>query len=112
MVADRICFHLDEHMDHDIAAALRRHGVNATTTADVGLRTANDATQFKYAKFQRRVIVTDDTDFLRLAAVSSAHPGIVICRRQVLSTREIIRGLILIYEVLTPEEMVGRVEFL
>ena len=111
-MAERIRFHLDEHMDPDIAAALRRHGVDATTTVDVGLRTANDGTQFEYAKFQRRVIVSDDGDFLRLAAADFTHPGIVICRRQFLSIREIIRGLILIYEVLTPEEMVGRVEFL
>jgi predicted nuclease of predicted toxin-antitoxin system len=110
-VAERICFHFDEHMDPDIAAALRRHGVDATTTVDVGLRTANDATQFEYAKFQRRVIVTDDADFLRLAAANFTHPGIVICSRQILSTRDIIRGLILIYEVLTAEEMIGRVEF-
>jgi hypothetical protein len=63
-VAERIRFHLDEHIDPDIAAA------------------------------------------------NSAHSGIVICRRQFLSIREIIRGLILIYEVLTPTEMCGRVEFI
>jgi predicted nuclease of predicted toxin-antitoxin system len=111
-VAERIRFHLDEHMDPDIAAALRRHGIDATTTAETGLRTASDDGQFDYAKAQRRVIVTDDADFFRLAAANAAHPGIVICRRQFLSIRDIIRGLILIYEVLTPEEMVGRVEFM
>ena len=111
-MAERIRFHLDEHMDPDIAAALRRHGVDATTAVEVGLRTASDETQFGFAETQRRVIVTDDADFLRLAAANAAHPGIVICRRQSLSIREIIRGLILIYEVLTPGEMAGRVEFL
>ncbi len=111
-MAERIRFHFDEHMDPDIAAALRRHGIDATTTADAGLRTANDDSQFEYAKSQQRVTVTDDADFLRIAAVNFTHSGVVICHRQVLSTREIIRGLILIYEALTPEEMVGRVEFL
>ena len=111
-MAERIRFHLDEHMDPDIAAALRRHGVDATTAVEAGLRTASDDAQFGFAEAQRRVIVTDDADFLRLTAANAAHPGIVICRRQVLSIREIIRGLILIYEVLTPEEMLGRVEFL
>jgi predicted nuclease of predicted toxin-antitoxin system len=110
-VADRIRFHLDEHMDPDIAAALRRHGVDVTTAVEAGLRTASDNTQFEFAEAQRRVTVTDDADFLRLAAANAAHPGIVICHRQFLSIREIIRGLILIYEVLTPEEMVERVEF-
>jgi predicted nuclease of predicted toxin-antitoxin system len=111
MVAERIRFHLDEHMDPDIAAALRRHGVDVTTSVEAGLRTASDHRQFSFADLQRRVIVTDDADFLRLTAINAAHPGIVICHRQFLSIREIIRGLILVYEVLTPEEMVGRVEF-
>jgi predicted nuclease of predicted toxin-antitoxin system len=111
-VADRIRFHLDEHMDPDIAAALRRHGIDATTSVDAKLRTASDDAQLDYAKAERRVTITDDSDFLRLAANDAAHPGIVICRRQLLSIRDIIRGLILIYEVLTPEEMVGRVEFI
>jgi predicted nuclease of predicted toxin-antitoxin system len=111
-VAERIRFHLDEHIDPDIAAALRRHGIDATTTTQAGLRTASDDLQLSYAKTQRRVTVTDDVDFLRLAASDPAHPGIVVCHRQFLSIREIIRGLILIYEVLTPEEMVGHVEFI
>jgi predicted nuclease of predicted toxin-antitoxin system len=110
-VAERIRFHLDEHMDPDVAAALRRHGVDATTAIDAGLRTASDSAHLEFAKTQGRVIVTDDADFLRLANANALHPGIVICRRQFLSIREIIRGLILIYEVLAPEEMVGRVEF-
>lgn len=111
-MAERIRFHLDEHMDPDIAAALRRHGIDATTTVEAALRTANDHAQLDYARAQRRVIVTDDADFLRLGAGDTHHHGIVICRRQFLSVREIIRGLILVYEVLTPEEMVGRVEFI
>ena len=66
-MAERIRFHFDEHMDPDIAAALRRHGIDATTTIEAGLRTASDDSQLEYARAQRRVIVTDDADFLRLA---------------------------------------------
>jgi predicted nuclease of predicted toxin-antitoxin system len=111
-VIERICFHLDEHIDPDVAAALRRHGIDVTTTIDAGLRTANDKAQSAFAKSQRRVIVTDDADFLRLAASTADHPGIVVCHRQIHSTRQIIRGLILIYEALTPSEIAGRTEFL
>jgi predicted nuclease of predicted toxin-antitoxin system len=111
-VAERIRFHLDEHMDPDIAAALRRHGVDATTTVDAGLRTASDSAHWDFAKSQRRVVVTDDADFLRMASADATHPGIIICSRQFLPLREIIRRLILIYEVLTPDEIAGRVEFL
>ncbi len=111
-MAERIRFHLDEHMDPDIAAALRRHGIDVTTTVEVGLRTANDDAQLEFADTHRRVIVTDDADFLRQAALAKKHAGIVVCHRQIRTIRQIIRGLILIYEVLTPEEIAGKVEYL
>jgi len=55
-------------------------------------------------------MVTRDRDFLRLAAQSSEHPGIVYCTTH--SIGEIVRGLMLIHEVLAPEELTGRVEYL
>jgi predicted nuclease of predicted toxin-antitoxin system len=111
-MAERIHFHLDEHIDPDIAAALRRHGIDVTTTVEAGLRSAGDDVQLDYAHSQQRVIVTDDADFIRHAATSTTHPGIVVCHRRNHSVREIIRGLILIHEVLTPSELTGRIEFL
>jgi predicted nuclease of predicted toxin-antitoxin system len=111
-VADRIRFHLDEQMDPDIAAALRRHGIDVTTTVDAGLAGAPDQAQLDFASADSRIIVTDDADFLRLAASGAEHAGIVICHRRSMSIGEMIRGLILIYEVLTLEEMRGRIEFL
>ena len=111
-MSDRIRFHFDEHIDSDIAAALCRHGINVTTTVEAGLRTADDDHQFAFCITESRVIVTDDIDFLGLASGVVDHPGIVICNRQAHTTREIIRGLILIYEVLTPEEIRGRVEYI
>ena len=55
-------------------------------------------------------MVTRDRDFLRLAAQSDEHPGIVYCTT--FSIGEIVRGLLLIHEVLSPEEFKGRVEYL
>jgi hypothetical protein len=37
-MADRIRFHLDEHVDPAIAAALHRAGIDVTTTVEAGLR--------------------------------------------------------------------------
>ena len=110
-MADRIRFHLDEHIDPDIALALRRHGVDVTTTADAGLLTSDDDDQLAYVCQQRRVMVTDDADFLRMAGARS-HPGIVVAHRRSNSMGEIIRALVLVYEVLTPEEMSQHIEFL
>lgn len=111
-MAERVRFHLDEHVDPAIASALKRHGVDVTTTVEAGLRTRSDKEHLAFARATGRVIMTHDTDFLRLASLTTEHPGIVYCHKTALSVGEIVRGLILVYEVLTPEEMRGRVEFL
>src|ERR1041384_2911924 len=110
-MADRIRFHFDEHVDPGIAVALRRAGIVVTTTTETNLKGANDEAQLEFARSQKRVIVTRDQDFLRLAARSQAHNGIIFFTSSE-SMREIIEGLILIHEVLLPEELAGNVEYL
>ena len=110
-MADRIRFHLDEHVDPAIAIALRRAGIDVTTTIEAGLRTKNDEAHLQFARSEGRVIVTRDQDFLRLVSGGSDHSGIVFYTANQ-SIREIIEGLILIYEVMLPAEMVGSIEYL
>ena len=111
-MTDRIRFHLDEHIDPDVARALRRYGIDVTTTVEAGLRTRSDLAQLEFATREQRVLVTHDADFLRLADRIPQHTGIAYSTRTARSLGEMIRSLILIYEVLTPEEMTGRVEYL
>ena len=111
-MSDRIRLHLDEPVDPDIALAARKHGIDVTTTQEAGLRTLRDEEQLAFARREGRVLVTHDTDFLRFASRTIDHPGIVYCHKTARSVGEIVRGLILIYEVLTPDEMAGRVEYL
>lgn len=47
-----------------------------------------------------------------MADQDTDHKGIVYCHRTAHALGETIRRLILIYEVLSAEEIVGRVEFL
>lgn len=108
----RIRFHLDENVDPVIAGALRRHGIDVTTTVEAGLRTAGDKEHFEFAGQETRVIVTHDDDFLRMAGKSPEHAGIAYCHLEARTIGEIIRSLILIYEVLSPDEMKGHVEYL
>ncbi len=54
---------------------------------------------------------TQDDDFLKLHAAGWEHAGIVYARQQT-SVGHIIRSLLLIYEVLSAEEMVNRIEYL
>lgn len=109
--AERIRFHFDEHVDPDVAEGLARHGVDVTTTIEAGLRTADDETQFGYAIRTNRVFVTGDFGVVALAATVAQHSGLTIVNRRKLTIGQQIRGLILIYEVLTPEEMRSHVEY-
>jgi len=110
-MADRIRFHLDEHVDPAIATALRRARIDVTTTVEAGLRTKDDEAHFQFARTEERVIVTRDQDFLRVAAETSDHCGIIFYTANQ-SMREIIEGLILIHEVLERKDIIGNIEYL
>ncbi len=107
-----IHFHLDENCDPRIGAGLTLHGVDVTTTPEAELLHASDEAQLAYAVNQARVIVTQDTDFLRIAAAGKETPGVVFYTNQERSIGQVIRDLVLIWEVYEPEEMRNRVEFL
>jgi len=107
-----IRFHLDENVDPRIAAGLRAHGVDVTTTPDAGLLAADDLEQLDYIVREGRVMVTQDPDFLRLHSAGNAHPGIAFYHAGTRSVGQVIRGLRLIWELLEPAEMANRVEYL
>jgi predicted nuclease of predicted toxin-antitoxin system len=111
-MAEGIRFHLDEHMDPDIAAALRRVNIDVTTAADQNFLGRSDEEHLQFALSAGRVIVTDDADFLALATTNPNHAGIVFCRRTKHTLGAIIRFLILVHDVCEPGEMIGRVEYL
>jgi predicted nuclease of predicted toxin-antitoxin system len=73
---------------------------------------ATDEAQVEFAQRQGRVIFTQDADFLRLHRAGVSHSSITYCVQGNRSVGEIIRGLVLIWELLELEEMVGEVEFL
>jgi predicted nuclease of predicted toxin-antitoxin system len=111
-MSQTIRFHLDEHVSHAIAHALRRRGVDVSTTTDAGLLRVEDGDQLAYATAERRVLVTHDPDLIELAHCVQAHVGIAYCDQERRSLRSIIRSMLLIWEVLSPEEMEGHVEYL
>jgi len=111
-MARTIRFHLDESCDPRIAAGLRLHGIDVTTSNDAGLLNTPDAAQLAFAIAQNRVMITQDTDFLRIATSGQEHSGIVYFAAHSRSVGEAIRGVQLIWEVYEPEEMRTRVEFI
>src|SRR5690349_11791078 len=98
-------FHLDENCDPRIAAGLRLHGVDVTTTPEAGLLHKRDGEQLAYAVSQARVLVTQDTDFLRFAAAGENSAGVAYYPAQGRSIGDVIRARLLIWEVYEPEEM-------
>lgn len=107
-----IRFHLDENCHRAIADSLIRRGVDVTTTPEAGLLSATDEQQAAHCLAQGRVLFTQDRDFLRLHAAGVPHAGIAYCDKDTRGIGDIIQGLVLIWELLEPEEMVNRVEYL
>ncbi|MEE3715832.1 DUF5615 family PIN-like protein [Tumidithrix elongata RA019] len=111
-MAREIKFHLDENVSNAIASGLRARGIDVTTTPEQGLISASDEIQLEFARSMGRVIFTQDTDFLRMNQLTANHLGIVYCPQQTKSIGQIIQGLVLIWELLTTDEMVGHLEYL
>jgi hypothetical protein len=107
-----IRFHLDENCAGAIAAGMRRHGIEVTTTPEVGLLGATDPDQVAYALPLSRVIFTRDGDFLGIHRSGALHAGIAYCPKDSRTIGEIIDSLLLIWEVCEPDEMVNHVEFI
>jgi len=107
-----IRFHLDERVEAAAARALRDRGIDVTTAAEAGLLSAHDQQHLALALAENRVLVTHDADFLKLHARGIVHAGIAFCHAEAHSIGGIVRALVLIYECLTEQDMIGHVEWL
>ncbi len=106
-----IRFHLDESVTSKVARALRVQKIDVTTTPEAGLRSRPDESQFEYAQRERRVLITRDSDFLRLASKEWDHFGILYCSPET-PIGEIVLACLMLQSSLTQEDMRGRVEYI
>jgi hypothetical protein len=111
-MSQTIQFHLDENVNNAVADGLRRRGINVTTTGEAGLISAPDELQLQFAISQNRTLITHDDDFLAMHQGGVEHTGIAYCKPNSRSIGEILCALILIWEVLEPEDMSNHIEFL
>jgi hypothetical protein len=81
------------------------------TVQEARLHSATDEEHLAFALSQGRVIFTQDADFARLHAAGTHHAGIVYAHQQT-PIGAVIRGLMLIVEVLEPDDMVDHLEFI
>lgn len=58
----------DEHVAKAVASGLRRRGIDILTIAEADLLGAEDEDLLAFVRQEKRVIVTQDRDFLRIAA--------------------------------------------
>jgi uncharacterized protein with PIN domain len=101
----------DEHVATAIASGLRKRGVDVLTVVEAKLLGADDPELLAFAREQKRVIVTQDRDFLRMAANEYDHPGVAYAP-QGRSIGEMVRLLDLLAQVSDTEDMHGRIEYL
>lgn len=106
-----IKFYLDAHVPTAVANGLRQRGVDVLTVAEAEMLGADDETHLRLATSQGRVMFTQDADFLRLHATNIPHTGLAYAA-QPMSIGDIVRGLMLIYDLLDPTDIENRVEFL
>lgn len=90
---------------------LQQRGVDVVTVAEADMLGASDAEHLGRARAEGRVIFTQDDDFLRMHSDGVRHAGIVYAPQQT-SIGEIIRGLMLVHQILSPQEMEGHLEYL
>ncbi|HLC15663.1 MAG TPA: DUF5615 family PIN-like protein [Thermodesulfovibrionia bacterium] len=107
----KVRYYTDEHVAKAVIGGLRQRGVNVLTVPEANRLGADDEEHLAFALAEGRVIFTQDNDFLRLASSGNAHAGIVYAHQHT-PIGEIIQGLMLIYQVLEAEEMIGNVEYL
>lgn len=110
-MADRLRFHLDEQVNPRIAQGMRRRGLDVTTTIEAGLQTLSDDDQLAFVRRTQRVLVTCDTGFIERHTAGEKHPGIVFYQSQTRSIGEMIAFLALMAEVLSADDMQGRLEY-
>lgn len=108
---DRIKLYTDEHVSKAVLKGLRFRGIDVESCQEAGLRTASDQEHFLYAHTQQRVIFTKDDDFLKLHAAGEEHAGIIYTSQQT-PIGDIIKGVMLIWQVLDQHDMQNHVEYI
>lgn len=102
---------MDVHVHRAVTAGLRRRGVEVLTAQEADMRHAPDSELLSFGFREGWIIFTNDANFLRLHASGETHSGIVYCHQQT-GIAEIIQGLMLIFQVLEPAQMLNHIEYL
>src|SRR3989338_9863181 len=70
-------FLADEHIELSIVTGLNLIGIDVVSVNEAGKRESDDEEILRFAKEKERVIVTRDSDFVKLHKKGVEHAGIV-----------------------------------
>lgn len=107
----QVKFYTDEHISRAVISGMRHRGVDVLSTPEANMRGSSDEEHLALARQLNRVLVTQDTDFIRLHDMGAAHAGIVFVNRH-MKIGEIVHGLAVIHSLFDAESMYGHLEFL
>ncbi len=111
-----IRFYMDVHVPAAITSALRRRGIDVLTSQEDGTREASDDELLSRAASLNRVLVSQDTDLLRIAhqwqSTGRPFPGVIFAHQQGMSIGQCSADLELIAECCREEELANQVLFL
>jgi len=111
----RLRYFTDEDIYGTVAIALRKSGLDAVSTPEVGRLGESDESQLAWASENGRVLITFNVaHFANLhrtwLAQGNHHSGIVVSSQR--SIGDLLRRLLLLADVVSAEEMADRLEFL
>ena len=107
-----IRFLLDEHIPAAVGVGLNFRGIDALTIQDALRAGLPDSDQLQFATEQGRVLVSFDSDFLKLASEGLHHAGVIWCPATKYSIGELVRRLALVHAILNPDDMQDHIEYL
>lgn len=110
-----LTFLLDHHIRAEVAAALRRRGIDVLTAFDDGSSRIDDEQLLARAASLGRILVSQDRDLLVITArwqqEHREFAGLVFAGQQHADLGGTIEWLLLAAEIMSPEEMRNHVEF-
>jgi predicted nuclease of predicted toxin-antitoxin system len=103
-------FHLDESLTPKIAHAARLRGLDITDSHTEEMLSHSDLQQWEYCQQQGKILITADSDFLRLCKENPNHYGVVFCLGTGIGS--IVRELEVLSNDILPQEMLGRIDYI
>lgn len=108
-----IQIYADEDVNLAIVEGLKRRGIHAYSCLDFGNKGLSDTQQLEFALKKHFVILTHDTDFLRLVHTEGLlHSGIIFVSQTKMSVGEVIRSIEYLVSIFQLEDMENHIEFL